>query len=375
MDECSAPWFVEEDETIALAERPSWRYGVSLFLEMLVAIAVLGGLAYAGLRLLQPSLTGYIAPVGLVLAAGAAILAWRRCVTSLYVVTDKRLYAKRGRMLLRLHVASHDRVSDVRYDRGILDRALGVGNLTFATAGDNVSLPGVADAARIQREATRARDAFVEDLLERAGLDVRALEQAPTGTERLVSPEQPGAGAEPAEPSVRVDPERHGLAPYEGPGPDYVGSQETVRWLTKPTKLALVNSLGFVFVLLAFVTSAGIGNLVTRAQQLPIGPAAGAGALLVLGVLAWQWLRLDNTELAATDERVYLRRGIVATNVNQITYDKITDIAFNEGIAGRVLGYATLEINTSGSASKPISVDGITEALAVKRSIEEASEA
>ena len=92
-------------------------------------------------------------------------------------------------------------------------------------------------------------------------------------------------------------------------------------------------------------------------------------------MLAFQWLRLENTALVLTDERVYLKRGIVATNVNQITYDKVTDIAYDEGIVGRVLGFATLEVNTSGSTSTPISVNGITEPLAVKRLLEDATEA
>jgi uncharacterized membrane protein YdbT with pleckstrin-like domain len=162
------------------------------------------------------------------------------------------------------------------------------------------------------------------------------------------------------------------LAPYEGPQPDYVASNETVQWLAKPSKAVLVNSLGFVLVLASFVASASFAEI--AGGYLPF-EGVGLATAIVVGVLAFQWLRLENTALVLTDERVYLKRGIVATNVNQITYDKVTDIAYDEGIVGRVLGFATLEVNTSGSTSTPISVNGITEPLAVKRLLEDATEA
>jgi uncharacterized membrane protein YdbT with pleckstrin-like domain len=371
------PWFVEDDEELLLVERPAWGYGVGLVAKALLALAFLGTGAYLALARWLPNYTDLAPVVAVGLLVVAAVWAWRRCVTSLYVVTDKRLYAKRGRLLLDLHLASHDRVTDVRYDRGPIDRLLGVGHLRFATAGADVGLPGLADPDRVKRAATQARDAFVQDLLASAGLDAQALETPPAPepeTVQATEPAEPGAREPAAEPArrPRIDPASQDLAPYEGPQPDYVASNETVQWLAKPSKAVLVNSLGFVLVLASFVASASFAEI--AGGYLPF-EGVGLATAIVVGVLAFQWLRLENTALVLTDERVYLKRGIVATNVNQITYDKVTDIAYDEGIVGRVLGFATLEVNTSGSTSTPISVNGITEPLAVKRLLEDATEA
>lgn len=378
MHEGEGAWFVEDDEAVALVERPAWGYGGALFAKALVALTLLGVAAFLALARWLPAYawTVGVAYAGLLVIAG--VWAWRRCVTSLYVVTDKRVYAKRGRLLLGLHFASHDRITDVRYDRGVIDRALGIGHLGFATAGADIGLPGLAEPDRVKRAAIQARDAFVDDLLSRAGLEQEAWagdvgRQVPAQVAPEVDAgEETSEAREPGKPEA-IDPASQGLAPYEGPPPAYVASGEAVRWLAKPTKAVLVNSVGFLLVLASFVASAGFADLV-GAGRLPFG-GAGLATALVASILVFQWLRLENTELVLTDERVYLKRGIVATNVNQITYDKITDIAYDEGITGRVLGFATLEVNTSGSSSKPISVAGITQALAVKRLVEEAAEA
>lgn len=366
------PWFVQDDEEIELVARPGTGYGIALWAKGAVPWTVLAGLVFAGFRILDGPSTWWIWPVyaaGLVLFA---ILAWRRQVTSLYVVTDKRLYAKRGRLRQHLDFTSHDRVSNVEYNRGIWDKLVGVGHVTFATAGDDIRLPGVADPARIQSTATQARDAFVEHLLERAGLDEGVLDRGP-----LEATPPPGEAperereAEPASTGRTVDPEAEGLTRYRGETPGYVRGSETVQWLGKPTKKATMQALGVgTFALLFLAPMAG------PVLAGPLAPlVVPALVLVLLAPAAYRWLALEHTELAITDQRVYLRRGIVTTNVNQVAYDKVTDISYNEGVLGRVLGYATLEVNTSGSTAKPITVPGLTEGLALKRLIERAAEA
>lgn len=368
------PWFVQDDETVELVARPGTGYSVALWAKLALPWTVLAVLALAGLRFLDVPSTTWIWPVYAAGLVVMAILAWRRQVTSLYVVTDKRLYAKRGRLRQRLDFTSHDRVSNVEYNRGIWDKLVGVGDVTFATAGDDIRLPGVTDPSTIQATATQARDAFVEHLLERAGLDEATLGPALEGPAAEADREldrAPEPASEPGGTPGTVDPEAEGLARYEGPRPGYVRGSEQVRWLGKPNKKATVQALGGgVFGVLVLAPAAG------PVLASPFSPLfVPALVLVLLAPAAFRWLALENTELAITDQRVYLRRGIVSTNVNQVAYDKVTDISYNEGVLGRLLGYATLEVNTSGSTAKPIKVPGLTEGLALKRLIERASEA
>jgi len=383
------PWFVQDDEHIELTAKPGDGYVVALFLKLAVPWTVLASIGYALLDVLlvttwpvvASGYAGYVMPPYVVGLVAMAVFAWRRQVTSLYVVTDNRLYATRGRLRQRLDFTSHDRVSDVHYNRGIWDRLTGVGDVRFATAGENVNLPGVTDPARIQSAATNARDAFVEELLERAGLEGQTgMARAPQATVEPAVDTPTETDAEPAPPTTSpsarnrsIDPEAEGLTAYEGPAPDYVQGRETVRWMGHPSKMAMLQDaaggvLGLAFVALFFLPGLALSGTLGQI-------ALPAAIVFFIAPIVYQYLRLDRTELAVTDQRVYLRTGVLATNVKQVAYEKITDIAYNEPLLGHVFGYAGIEVNTSGSTTTPIQVTGLVEALAVKRLVEKAAEA
>lgn len=114
--------------------RPSWRALMSFY--------VLGiGLAALVLVILGP-LIGSWAPAVAAAAAIAAltvVVGYLRRVSTKYLITTQRLRISRG--IVRKHVQETrlERVQNVNYQQGVLDRLLGVGTVDFDTAGTDDS--------------------------------------------------------------------------------------------------------------------------------------------------------------------------------------------------------------------------------------------
>ena len=355
----TAPFFyVRPDEQVLRREGAARGYAVLLYLLAATPIVLLG----AGILVADALIPGFalapawVAGVGLALLAVAALVAWRRQVTTEYVLTDERIYARSGRLVTKVHFATHDKVTDVRYRQGPLERILGVGRLTFATAGGDVTVAGVVDALAVKDAAERARDAFIQRLLERAGFDAAARPA-----------EGPGPLAREGEAPVLGAARGAPLPPlpeWEGPRPDYVKAGDRPAWAARPVPASAVASLQtFVGVFALLV--------VTRAMQGPYGALLVSGAVaLAVGSVLFRLLQLRRTEYVATDRRVYARSGLFGTTVRQLTYDKITDIAYKQDVLGRILGYGTVSLTTAGGAGGAIHLSAIAKPLQAKETIE-----
>jgi uncharacterized membrane protein YdbT with pleckstrin-like domain len=101
--------------------------------------------------------------VGVVLVVGVLVVGFVRRVATVYVVTNQRLYIRRGLLSKRVQQTRIDRVQNVNTDQSLVDRILRVGKVDFDTAGTDdsdftfVGIAGpdsvVAAVDRAQREA------------------------------------------------------------------------------------------------------------------------------------------------------------------------------------------------------------------------------
>lgn len=157
------------------------------------------------------------------------------------------------------------------------------------------------------------------------------------------------------------------------PAPDYVRAGEEVVWLGRPT-LALLVSQGlglttsFVFLGLFFTSFAA------RAGNTGMGMVGVAVVILFIVLLILQAMRIQRTQYVVTRQSIYTRIGIVGQTVVQTTFDKITDISLKQDVLGRVLGFSSLHVNTAGSGTPPVRMDGLRNALQMKGLIEAARE-
>ncbi|HET6403600.1 MAG TPA: PH domain-containing protein, partial [Candidatus Thermoplasmatota archaeon] len=140
-------FYLRADEPVLARVRPPGTYALVLMAAPTLLVSVLAGLALVARQAFDldvpPSLI--VAP-WLLLVALFALAAWRRAATTEYALTEERIYARVGRLVTRIHFTTHDKVTDMRFRQGPLERVFGLSSISFATAGGDVFVAGIRDA-------------------------------------------------------------------------------------------------------------------------------------------------------------------------------------------------------------------------------------
>src|SRR6187551_3452071 len=137
--------------------RPSWRALMTFYMLgiglAVVVIVVLGFLADE---------MGLAVAIGVVIAGLTLLIGFVRRVGTKYLLTTQRLRISRGIVRKNVQETRLDRVQNVNYSQGVLDRMLGVGTVDFDTAGSDDSefrfewINGPEAVVRAVDEATHA---------------------------------------------------------------------------------------------------------------------------------------------------------------------------------------------------------------------------
>jgi uncharacterized membrane protein YdbT with pleckstrin-like domain len=121
------------DEHPLYQGRPSWRALLSFYVSGLIAALVLGVVLW-----LTTSLG-----LGLLVAAGVfaltLVIGYVRRLFTKYLITTRRLRITRGIIRRNVQETRLDRVQNVNYDQGVIDRVFRVGTVDFDTAGTDDS--------------------------------------------------------------------------------------------------------------------------------------------------------------------------------------------------------------------------------------------
>jgi uncharacterized membrane protein YdbT with pleckstrin-like domain len=121
-------------EKVLYQGRPSWRALLSFYAGGLLLAAVV----FVVLVLLAD--TGAIGiAIALAIAVGTLLIGWLRRVFTRYLITDARLRITRGIVRRNVQETRLERVQNVNYSQGVLDRMVGVGHVDFDTAGTDDS--------------------------------------------------------------------------------------------------------------------------------------------------------------------------------------------------------------------------------------------
>ena len=182
-------------ERVIFEGHPSWRAILGFYLKGLV-FAVGAGILVA----LVTRITGddvdksVVFFVVLVVLALTVLIGFLKLVSTTYTISDRRLHIKRGIISREVQETRLERVQNVNYDQGVIQRLLQVGDVNFDTAGSgdyDFSFDGVADPDVVVQkvdEAQRAHDAGDH------GLGEPRTEAAPT----QVQPPEPPAEQPPS---------------------------------------------------------------------------------------------------------------------------------------------------------------------------------
>ena len=164
--------------------RPSWRalmsfYAIGIGVAALVLVVV---------GLLADS-WGTAIVIAAVIAGLTLVVGYLRRIGTKYLITTQRLRISRGLVRKNVQETRLERVQNVNYQQGVLDRVLGVGTVDFDTAGTDdsefrfewVNQPEEVVRA-VDRAVEEARGAAPEQRLRPRGVLARLHRLGPSGT-------------------------------------------------------------------------------------------------------------------------------------------------------------------------------------------------
>jgi uncharacterized membrane protein YdbT with pleckstrin-like domain len=147
-------------EQIMFQGHPSWRSIISFYVKGMLFVLVIAFLVGLGTRIADGEAnTGLVVLVAVVGVAIVVLAGFIKRITTHYTITNRRLHIKRGIIARDIQETRLERVQNVNYNQGPLERLLQVGDVDFDTAaGDdyNFVFVGVADPAEVVERVTHA---------------------------------------------------------------------------------------------------------------------------------------------------------------------------------------------------------------------------
>lgn len=127
------------DESVLVSTRTHAKalLGPLLVLIVLASSAGLLGVYTGAAGRAQPLLLAVVWSAAALLAARWVVVPFLRWLTTTYTLTDQRLVTRTGIVTRRGHDLPLSRISDVAYERGLVDRLLGCGTLLVSVASEH----------------------------------------------------------------------------------------------------------------------------------------------------------------------------------------------------------------------------------------------
>jgi membrane protein YdbS with pleckstrin-like domain len=135
---------------------------------------------------------------------------------------------------------------------------------------------------------------------------------------------------------------------YEHPEWLSLDPDEEVVWVGEPVLLSLV------------------GTAVVGVVLIPV-----LVGLVILLALPFSYLAIKNTDFVVTTKSLYVKKGVLSTNIETVDIDKIQNTEYNQSFWGKQFDYANIDISTAGSAGADITFQSIENARAVRERISE----
>ena len=75
-------------------------------------------------------------------------------------------------------------------------------------------------------------------------------------------------------------------------------------------------------------------------------------SVVALGLVGWRWLENLASKFQVTEERLIIRRGIIAKSVDEIELYRIKDVRINFSIINQLAGIGTISISSSDETTR-----------------------
>lgn len=137
-------------------------------------------------------------------------------------------------------------------------------------------------------------------------------------------------------------------------------AEQTCGWLYKPLCYTM-----FTVTILCLIVSTTSSNSDDVASMMVL-------IILFGGYSIWSWFSNRAIEMAVTNKRVILKKGIFIHQTNELRLEKVESVNINKSFWGLIFGYATLIF--TGTGNKVLKFDGIANPQKIKNEIDEVFE-
>ena len=117
------------DEHVLYEGRPAWRALLSFYVVGIVLAAVVVAIGVVA------GITGAAIAAAVAIVALTLVVGYLRRLFTRYLITNQRLRISRGFIARKVQEARLERVQNVNYGQGFIDRICNVGTVDFDTAG------------------------------------------------------------------------------------------------------------------------------------------------------------------------------------------------------------------------------------------------
>lgn len=111
------------------------------------------------------------------------------------------------------------------------------------------------------------------------------------------------------------------------------------------------------FYLGGLVIAAVAGAIAALVKDTGIGAAVGAGVFVI--VLIVGFLKRVGTHYVVTNERLHIRRGILAKHVQETRLERVQNVNTDQSVLERILRIGTVDFDTAGTTDSDFSFTGV----------------
>lgn len=119
--------------------------------------------------------------------------------------------------------------------------------------------------------------------------------------------------------------------------------------------------------------AAAAGVIATLIEDSSLGIAVGVGVLVV--VLLIGWIKRLSTNYLVTTERLHIRKGIIARNVQETRLERVQNVNTSQSVIQRILQIGTVDFDTAGTDDYQFQFVGVGQPEHVVAAVDRASRA
>ena len=124
------------------------------------------------------------------------------------------------------------------------------------------------------------------------------------------------------------------------------------------------------FWLLGILLAAAAGVIAGLVEDRNLGIMVGGGIFVVLLIVGW--IKRLATDYTVTNERLHIRKGIVARHVQETRLERVQNVNTSQNILERILQIGTVDFDTAGTDDYQFQFSGVAQPEKVVAAVDRA---